>query len=452
MNTFQRIKDAKDAAEKKEKREQRLQRICERANLSKSEILADIKRINEKGIYKITQVMYGKWDLFFRSEEELEKTLHLLAQRRGLKDAVQEKRKKMDAGQLSCECLLEEMEQCRMINRQLISESMVEKYAPQVAAVKAELLEDHDLLKETITDMETMFFLHGYTYEEYIAFRFMDKRLEERLTFLSGAERRKVLIAINDEEASNLFHDKHACYEKFKRYFRRKQVCVYDKGDFAAFQKFCKRIPAFVKKPIVAQKGKGVEPVYIGDSTDIKSLMETLLAENGPFVAEEVIKTHDALKKLNPDSVNTVRVETFFDGRHAYISNAFFRVGKAGFFVDNGSAGGIIVPIDLETGRLTEIGRDKMNITYRVHPDTGITFDGYQIPNWKRLLKLAKKLAAMHPAVKYVGWDLTLNQRGKWVVVEGNARPGGFGIQRSSGKGTRADFFRIIQKNPNDFR
>ena len=48
--------------------------------------------------------------------------------------------------------------------------------------------------------------------------------------------------------------------------------------------------------------------------------------------------------------------------------------------------------------------------------------------------------------------NLTLNERGKWLVVEGNARPGGFGIQRSSGVGTRKDFFRVIGKHPNDFR
>ncbi|MBR3786065.1 MAG: hypothetical protein IKJ77_06655 [Firmicutes bacterium] len=452
MHTFKEIKEAKLLADKREKRAQRLLNISARTNQTEKEILAEVKRINGKGIYKINLAVYSKWDLYFRSEADLDQMLHLFGERRLLKDAVLEKKKKIDAGELSYDCLREETEACHALNRQLISESMVEKFAPQVAAVKPDLLDNHDLLKETIVDMETMFFLHDYTYEEYVAFRFMEKSIEERMTFLSGAERRKVLIAINDEEANDLFHDKHACYLKFKRYFRRRQACVYEDADFPEFQRFCRKSPAFVKKPLVAHKGKGVEPVYTEKGTDCRALMTKLLEENGPFVVEEMIQTHDALKAMNPDSVNTVRVETYFDGRDAYISNAFFRVGKAGFFVDNGSAGGIIVPIDLGTGKLTETGRDKTNITYKVHPDTGITFAGYQIPYWKQLIKLSKKLASMHPAVKYVGWDLTLNHRGKWVVVEGNARPGGFGVQRSSGIGTRADFFRVIQKNPNDFR
>ena len=452
MSTYQKIKTRRSLTDRKEQRAERLQKIMERTGMSEEEILDDIKRINELEIVKVSQVMYGKWDLYWRSQQELERFLHLFAERRLLKEQIQEKLRKLDAGEISCESMREEMERCSQMNRQMISASMVEKFAPQVAAVKAELLDDPALLKETIIDMETMFFCYAYTYEEYIAFRFMDKTLEERLSFLSGAERRNVLLSINDDAASELFHDKHACYEKFKRYFRRKQICVYSKNDYADFQRFCRKAPAFVKKPLVAHKGKGVEPVYTDKSTDVKTLMRTLLKENGPFVAEEMIQTHDALKRVNPDSVNTVRVETFFDGKNATISNAFFRVGKAGFFVDNGSAGGIIIPIDLESGKLTAIGRDKTNITYREHPDTGIVFDGYEIPNWKQLLKLSKKLASMHPAVKYVGWDLTLNKRGKWVVVEGNARPGGFGVQRSSGKGTRADFFRVIQKHPNDFR
>ena len=452
MNTFHSIKEAKDKADKKEKRLARLQRMMERSRMSEEEILDDIQRINEKGIYKINQAIYGKWDFFFRNEEQCNQILSLFAQRRAIKDGVHEKLKEIDADILGLECLLEEHETCLAINRQMISESMVEKYAPQVAAVKSELLENHDKLKETIADMETMFFLYGYTYEEYVAFRFMDKTMEERMSFLSGAERRKVLIAINDEEACNLFHDKHACYLKFKKYFRRKQTCIYHKKDYAEFQRFCKKVPAFVKKPIVAQKGKGVEPIFTDKNTDLKALMKSLLDENGPFVMEEIIETHPALKAVNPDSVNTVRVETFFDGKKAAISNAFFRVGKAGYFVDNGSAGGIIVPINLESGTLTATGRDKTNMTYTIHPDTGIVFDGYELPNWSQLLKLSKKLAAVHPLVPYVGWDLTLNERGKWLVVEGNARPGGFGIQRSSGVGTRKDFFRVIGKHPNDFR
>lgn len=452
MHAFQLLKEAKDLAEKQEKRRNRLNQIMERSGRSEKEILEDIKRINQMGLYKINQAVYGKWDMFSRAEEDLELTLQLLAQRRKIKTAADEKIRQLDSGLGNPGLLREETAACDALHRRCISESMVEKYGPKIIAVKGELSENPEMLKETLVDMETMFFLFGYTYEEYLAFRFMDKDLEERLSFLSGAERRKVLIAINDEQGCNLFHDKHACYETFRKYFRRRQVCVYEKDDFADFQRFCRKTPVFVKKPVVAQKGRGVAPVSIEKHTDLKALMLQLLEENGPFVAEELIETHDALKAVNPDSVNTVRVETFYDGRKAVISNAFFRVGKAGFFVDNGSAGGIIVPIDLTTGRLAAVGKDKTNVSYSVHPDTGIVFEGYQIPNWKQLQKLSCKLAKIHPSVKYVGWDLTLNRRGKWVVVEGNARPGGLGVQRSSGKGTRADFFRIIGQNPKNFR
>lgn len=452
MNNLQMIKSSKSLVNREEKQAERMLRICQRANMSEEEVRKDIRRINEKGILKINPTMYGKWDMHWRDEAELEKLLQLLKERRNLKASVQKKLRRIDEGHISLDSLQTEIEACQTMVRKMISDSMVEKYASRITAAKAELLEHHDKLEEILADMELMFFLFGYTYEEYIAFRFMDKQLAERLTFLSGAERRKVLIALNDEDACELFHDKHACYEKFKRYFRRKQVCVYDKENLVEFEKFCKKTGRFVKKPLVAHKGKGVEPIYIEKDMDLKKLRDMLLAENGPFVVEEMIETHEVLKAMNPDSVNTVRVETFFDGRKAYISNAFFRVGKAGFFVDNGSAGGIIIPIDLETGMLMETGRDKTNTTYTVHPDTGIAFKGYQIPNWKQLIKLSQKLASIHPSVKYVGWDLTLNRRGKWVVVEGNARPGGLGIQRSSDKGTRTDFFRIIQKHPNDFR
>ena len=450
-NRFVEIKEAKALLEQKEKRQKRMQMIEVQTGLSSKEITARIKEINEKGLFKITAYLYWKWDMHRLEDAALEELLALMARRKKLKTQASKKHMQVDDGQLEVAALEEDVLQCNAINQQMLSKAMIDNMV-EAWKIHDHYWKDEEDLTKLVVDMETMNILFDYTYEEYLSFDFQEKSLEERLTYLSGKERKNVLLSINDEAASDLFHDKHQTYCKYEKYFRREQACVYDEEDFQAFQQFCKKHPVFVKKPLVSYKGRGVEPIRLDGSEDLQAVMSRLVEENGPFVVEELIETHDGMKAMNPDSVNTVRVETFYNQGNPVIATGFMRVGKAGHFVDNGSAGGIIIPIHMESGILTAIGRDKTNVTYTAHPDTGITFDGYQIPKWNDLVKLSKKLALMTPEVPYIGWDFTLNTRGKWVIVEGNARPGGFGNQRSSGRGMRREFFDTIGKNPNQFK
>ena len=97
-------------------------------------------------------------------------------------------------------------------------------------------------------------------------------------------------------------------------------------------------------------------PVSIDKSTDFKKLLDDLLNEYNEFVVEELIKPHRKIKKLNPDSVNTVRFTTYLDGDNVIVHDTFMKVGQKGSFVDNGGAGGIFVHVDPLTGRFDTNG------------------------------------------------------------------------------------------------
>lgn len=125
------------------------------------------------------------------------------------------------------------------------------------------------------------------------------------------------------------------------------------------------------------------------------------------------------MAKLNPSSVNTVRCITFCLGGNVQIPYCFLKVGRNGSFVDNGGAGGILAGIDVRSGKVNTCGYDEYNETYEIHPDTGVRFDGYQMPEWEKLKAICCKMSGMLPSVKCIGWDMAYTDDG-WVVIEGN--------------------------------
>jgi glutathione synthase/RimK-type ligase-like ATP-grasp enzyme len=54
------------------------------------------------------------------------------------------------------------------------------------------------------------------------------------------------------------------------------------------------------------------------------------------------------------------------------------------------------------------------------HPDTGTQIVGFQIPDWDKLVDLAKEITPMVEGTRYIGWDFAFTSKG-WIVVEGNA-------------------------------
>ena len=82
----------------------------------------------------------------------------------------------------------------------------------------------------------------------------------------------------------------------------------------------------------------------------------------------------------------------------------FFAVQRIGTFdtipVDNGSRGGLVAKIDLDTGILSEARCLHNRNVYKVHPDSKAPIEGARIPNWEKLksdiLALANKMPYMH--------------------------------------------------------
>lgn len=270
-------------------------------------------------------------------------------------------------------------------------------------------------------DMEAVKRALKYTTEEYVAFNFIELNLEDRMKYVSGKNKTEVLRKMNQPEALNMFDSKYDTYKAISPLFKRKMEIFYGTDDLPKFAEFVKKHPECVKKDNYASMGKGVSKLSVKKDTDLKALMESLAGEIDVFILEELIKPHYSIKRLNPDSVNTVRIITLVTDGEVSVEYTFMKVGRSGSFVDNGGSGGLFVSIDKETGRFNSDGfSEKMGEHYEKHPDHGYVFKGYKLRRWKQALKMAKKAALSVDNARMVGWDLTMDRWGRWVIIEGN--------------------------------
>ncbi len=93
--------------------------------------------------------------------------------------------------------------------------------------------------------------------------------------------------------------------------------------------------------------------------------------------------------------------------------------------------GGIGAGVDLATGRTCQaVMRDRL---VEVHPDTGVSLVGFQVPNWPQIMDMACRVA-QEVGLGYLGVDIVLDRDQGPLLLEANARPG-LAIQLANGQG-----------------
>lgn len=416
--------------------------------IAKKDVQGVMNAISRKGIFAMHVNTYANFELYRYSEEELETVLHKLARRKELKQSIKAKLKEIDAGHLKYEDLDAELQEVYAFYRELMPESMYEKLWEKLSYSRPDLIDDKERLREALVDMAVTKFILDFSEAEYVSFHFVGKTFEEKREFLCDVERMKIIKTLNDSAYFDYLDDKHQTYSLLKKYYRRKALLITSDEDFRKFKWFCFGKKAVVIKPYSESMGRGIRPIYLNGRKGIQKKFRALRKELDSFIVEELIRPHKAIRTLNPDSVNTVRVITYFDGEKTIIHDTFMKVGKKGSFVDNGGAGGIFVSVNPETGTFKSDGCDENGIIYPTHPDTGVVFQGYQLPDWKQARKLAMKLSTKVPGLNYIGWDFTYTEKGRWIVVEGNAKTQFFGQQCTTGVGLRKSVMETLNYDP----
>lgn len=292
--------------------------------------------------------------------------------------------------------------------------------------------------EEFLTDLKYGYCAYGFEPYEYINYDLPSKSEEEYHEFISDGEIFGIHYHLNDLKGVSVFCDKWKTYELFTKYYHRECVKAEKEKDFPAFQAFAARHPVFFMKQVYGSSGRAVKKVDMSSCGKTARELFDDMIRNGKHIVEEPIRQSSILSEFNASSVNTVRYATILTKYGPKAATGFFRTGRAGSPVDNAGSGGVFAGVDTETGIVYTPGVDEYGRRYEKHPDSGIVYQGYQLPDWQQLVSICSEAAvtAGEKGCRYVGWDLAHTEGHGWVMVEGNSR-GQFVEQNASRKGIR---------------
>lgn len=95
-------------------------------------------------------------------------------------------------------------------------------------------------------------------------------------------------------------------------------------------------------------------------------------------------------------------------------------MGRKRSFVDNAAQGGMVVNIDIDTGRLSDFGLREYDATkYYEHPDSHKSFKGVTISQWGEIQSLVQRTCQLLPYYNSVGYDIVCTAQGP-IILEIN--------------------------------
>ena len=232
----------------------------------------------------------------------------------------------------------------------------------------------------------------------------------------------------------------------------------------------------FVLKPRFGAFGAGINFISYDD---LNSFNKNVSLNNEEYIIEELIKQHNKLDKLNPYSINSIRIITLLcpDGNVGFLG-AILRTSSTLIEVDNFTMGGIVIGINMNNGKLKKEGflkyyipKDKNNLKNTKsydsiiknleimkkrklihpgkillkHPVTNTEFFNFKIPFWEELKDMTIKAQKIFKHIKSIGWDIAIGTYGP-IIIEGNQTWGTTGMQAANG-GLLSKKNRILLRN-----
>ena len=129
---------------------------------------------------------------------------------------------------------------------------------------------------------------------------------------------------------------------------------------------------------------KFFEPRLI-NTAEIENTFKTMGAN---FIVQAGVKQHEELAKLNPSSLNTIRVVSFFFENNVYVLSCILRVGAPNSKVDNVGAGGFACPIQTD-GQLNTKAVNR-RAEWVEENSAGVKFAEIKVPCFDKVIDTVK--------------------------------------------------------------
>lgn len=249
-----------------------------------------------------------------------------------------------------------------------------------------------------------------------------------------GVYRTEMIGRLNNFAMMEAYADKNVSEQLFPDVVQPKTYVKNIHGHFYANNKaisreeaiaLCQNIENAIIKPSLSTRGAGVRKINIEYGvTNHKGLrIEQLFDQYGQdFILQACIEQHDAMRALNPSSVNTIRLLTYRNDMDVKLIYGVIRIGREGTVIDNESAGGISARIETN-GTLAKYAFGSAGTDLVEKTDCGITLEGYAIPSYEQVVETAKRLHLNLPHFDIAAWDFAVGKEGQPIFIEWNANP-----------------------------
>lgn len=256
---------------------------------------------------------------------------------------------------------------------------------------------------------------------DYFIFKFYNKDDEERSTWAGTGFMYEFHKKMNSLKTRYVLSDKIEFYKAYLPFVIHKTCTIEDleKNNLNAKEVLNNPKGKIVIKDALGQCGWDVEVINLKDFT-IEELI-AYMKERDSNLAEEFIDQHIELANISNSGLNTIRIITQLNNAgEVDILGARLRL-SVNNIVDNLASGNIAASIDEESGIVNGIGvySDITKADVELHPISGETIIGFQVPFWTETIDLAKRAALHRPENRSIGWDVAITDLGP-ELIEGN--------------------------------
>lgn len=173
--------------------------------------------------------------------------------------------------------------------------------------------------------------------------------------------------------------------------------------------------------------GHGV--IFWNSAKDDETIIRKLLRDSKDVVCQELIEQHSEMARLNPSSVNTLRIITLILHGKIHVLSSIMRMGVNGSKVDNCYSGGVFCGIQ-SNGQLKNVAYDTYGNVFHKHPQ-GTAFESVIVPNFNECIDVVTMLAKRFCSVsRLISWDLAIGKDGHPIIVELNVTYGGLDVHQ----------------------
>lgn len=155
---------------------------------------------------------------------------------------------------------------------------------------------------------------------------------------------------------------------------------------------------------------------------DISSFLKTYSRD---FLIQRRMEQHSEMSKLNPSSFNTIRIVSTLKDSEVRIHGAILKIGGVGNVYDNWHDKGVVVKINLASGKLDKTGYYKYayfgpNQEGMVNGlENGVIFEQFTVPMINEVYQTIKKAHQAFYGIYSIGWDIGIGTKSP-ILIEGN--------------------------------